>query len=558
MTRLTTPKIRRLVLVCCAVLVTVSLAVGPALGQTADGSAAIEDVTYSGNGSVSVPDAELVLWRSASHQFTVTVAAPTDTDTEVCLVVDQTGRGLGCERETVPGNATVSLGIDVGQWPTDATGEVTLDVVLRRPNQSTPIDVRSLNVTVLRTDGDPDDDGLASQREVSLGTNPLSQDTDGDGISDGLEVTTYDSSPLFADSDNDGLSDGVEIETYLTNPTRADTDRDGLLDSRERELGSSPFSRDSDGDGLSDTVEVNTYGTNATVADTDADGLDDGTELNTHQTNPRKGDTDGDGLSDALEVITYETEPGDPDTDDDGVLDGAEVNVHRTEPTTADTDSDGLDDGGEVHTAGTNPLNADTDGDGLSDGAEVDEYETNPLAVDTDGDGISDGEEVDIGTDSPGRGAGVVAVGVLLVLTAATAGFYWASGRVPGRRVVDSVRNRVRTTGRGLGRRGRRDESEEGQYGAPAHGSSVPDVDDDVPPEFLSNEKRVFRLLDEWDGPIRQSEIVEETGWSKAKVSRVLSKMETEGDITKLNVGRENLVTRPEDVPPGASPPFDS
>jgi len=44
------------------------------------------------------------------------------------------------------------------------------------------------------------------------------------------------------------------------------------------------------------------------------------------------------------------------------------------------------------------------------------------------------------------------------------------------------------------------------------------------------------------DGRMKQSHIVEATDWSKSKVSRVLSKKCEDGDITKLRVGRENLV----------------
>jgi len=77
----------------------------------------------------------------------------------------------------------------------------------------------------------------------------------------------------------------------------------------------------------------------------------------------------------------------------------------------------------------------------------------------------------------------------------------------------------------------------------------------DVPPEFLSNEDRVLALLDEHQGQMRQSAIVEKTDWSKSKVSRVLTDMESDGQIVKIGVGRGNIVARPEDVPPGAQSP---
>jgi len=42
---------------------------------------------------------------------------------------------------------------------------------------------------------------------------------------------------------------------------------------------------------------------------------------------------------------------------------------------------------------------------------------------------------------------------------------------------------------------------------------------------------------------MKQSEIVDATDWSKAKASRVLSRMEEEGELVRYRVGRENVVT---------------
>ncbi|MFB6304629.1 MAG: helix-turn-helix transcriptional regulator, partial [Haloferacaceae archaeon] len=75
--------------------------------------------------------------------------------------------------------------------------------------------------------------------------------------------------------------------------------------------------------------------------------------------------------------------------------------------------------------------------------------------------------------------------------------------------------------------------------------------------EAISNEERVLRVLDDHGGRMRQSDVVDETDWSKAKVSRVLSRMEEEGEVVKIDVGRENVVARPEEVPRGANPPFE-
>jgi uncharacterized membrane protein len=64
-------------------------------------------------------------------------------------------------------------------------------------------------------------------------------------------------------------------------------------------------------------------------------------------------------------------------------------------------------------------------------------------------------------------------------------------------------------------------------------------------PELLSDEERVEQLLREHDGRMKQSKIVEETRWSHAKVSQLLTSMEDEDRIEKLRIGRENLISLP-------------
>jgi len=43
------------------------------------------------------------------------------------------------------------------------------------------------------------------------GVNPTNPDTDGDGLSDGEEVNTYNTDPTNPDTDGDGLNDGEEV-----------------------------------------------------------------------------------------------------------------------------------------------------------------------------------------------------------------------------------------------------------------------------------------------------------------------------------------------------------
>lgn len=302
---------------------------------------------------------------------------------------------------------------------------------------------------------DTDCDGLSDAEEFSTvypgggKTDPNNPDSDGDGISDGVEVgrttavagSACTNPPLDADpstrtlptdndTDNDGIPDGAE-----------DQNRNGAIDTDE----SSPTSVDSDGDQIPDNIE-----------DADRDGVRDPGELN-----PANNDSDGDGIADGVEDINRngtvdagETNPLDTDSDDDTLADGAEDTNHdgvrqpyETDPRTADSDCDGISDGAEI-AAGTSPLDADTDNDGITDGVEtgvtgpvpntncpmvavdldpttmtsptdrdsdndglddgvedanqngrVDTGETDPNDNDTDNDGLPDGDEVRAGFD---------------------------------------------------------------------------------------------------------------------------------------------------------------
>ncbi len=61
-------------------------------------------------------------------------------------------------------------------------------------------------------DSDSDNDGLSNLSEAAAGTEPRSADTDGDRLSDYLEITVYGSDPFHFDTDRDGKPDGWEYE----------------------------------------------------------------------------------------------------------------------------------------------------------------------------------------------------------------------------------------------------------------------------------------------------------------------------------------------------------
>ena len=225
---------------------------------------------------------------------------------------------------------------------------------------------------------DTDNDGLSDGKEIELGTDLTVSDTDNDGLTDGSEVHNHSSDPLDNDTDDDYLNDSYEVDLG-TDPGDRDTDGDYLNDNSEVELGTDPLAIDTDDDGLSDGVEVN-RGTDPLDNDTDDDGLTDGYEEGYYYLNPFDRDSDDDGLNDSYEV-DLGTRPGDSDTDGDGLSDYSEIYVSNTDPTDRDTDDDGLNDGSEVNIHGTDPFHRDTDRDGMSDYDEV-ELGRNPKVPD--------------------------------------------------------------------------------------------------------------------------------------------------------------------------------
>ncbi|MES2642121.1 MAG: MYXO-CTERM sorting domain-containing protein [Myxococcota bacterium] len=168
---------------------------------------------------------------------------------------------------------------------------------------------------------DADRDGLTDMYEEMVGTDPNDDDTDDDGLVDGIEVWGLTGTdPRLSDSDVDGLLDGEE-----------DSDHDGAMDGGETH----PLVADSDGGGVDDGTEAR-FGTDP------LNGADDATDGDNGRV-----DSDGDGVTDSDER-GLQTDPFDADSDGDGLSDGEELYVTGTDPTAWDSDADGVRDGGEV------------------------------------------------------------------------------------------------------------------------------------------------------------------------------------------------------------------
>lgn len=116
-------------------------------------------------------------------------------------------------------------------------------------------------------DADDDNDNLSDEEEISLGTDPLDPDTDGDKARDGIDIFPLDAKEWRdsdqdglgdnndLDDDNDGLKDNDELFIFGTNPLNPDSDNDQLLDGEEINLGTNALKADSDGDGVIDSKD---------------------------------------------------------------------------------------------------------------------------------------------------------------------------------------------------------------------------------------------------------------------------------------------------------------
>lgn len=120
---------------------------------------------------------------------------------------------------------------------------------------------------------DTDNDGLLDAQERILGTNPLKRDSDGDKVSDAIEIGMDINAPQ--DSDHDMIIDALD----------PDDDNDGILTKNEDvNKDSSPINDDTDNDGVPNYLDAN----------------DDGDSKLTREEGGLK-DTDNDGILDYLD-----------------------------------------------------------------------------------------------------------------------------------------------------------------------------------------------------------------------------------------------------------------
>ncbi len=261
--------------------------------------------------------------------------------------------------------------------------------------------------------GDINNDRILNDGEIWTETNPLNQDSDLDGLNDGIEdanrngqLNALESSPVNPDSDADGLLDGEEDANHdgqiagdtsndrtgfpgeswtETDPLNGDTDGDGILDGDEDVDSNGLIAGDTNGNRVMEDAEMWTE-TNPLNSDTDADGIVDGTDGRwiSGTSYAWNVDLDNDNFINAL----------DRDSDGDALLDNSE---HSGLPTTnGDGNGDYVVNNGETW-INTSAYAFDSDGDTMPDNWEL-QYGLDPLdpsdgAADLDGGSLSNANE---------------------------------------------------------------------------------------------------------------------------------------------------------------------
>ena len=219
-------------------------------------------------------------------------------------------------------------------------------------------------------DQDIDGDLLDNIGEDEIGTDKFDEDTDGDGIIDGLDKFPLDPNE-WSDGDGDGCGDNSDEFPY-DDTECVDSDGDGYGDNYDRFPQDSSEWIDYDDDGFGDNSDTCP------------------TRFGLSLFPPGCPDRDGDGYSDSNDVF-----PSDPDdwldSDGDGYGDNSDLFPNNATDW-ADFDNDSYGDNRDAFPSNPNEWN-DTDGDTVGDNSDAFPLDATEW-LDSDGDGCGDNIDV--------------------------------------------------------------------------------------------------------------------------------------------------------------------
>lgn len=90
--------------------------------------------------------------------------------------------------------------------------------------------------------------------------------------------------------------------------------------------------------------------------------------------------------------------------------------------------------------------------------------------------------------------------------------------------------------------------SDAGQPQAEASTAQQEGDSDQPPPDLLSDEERVLRLLEEHGGRMKQQDLIDAVDWSRTKASDVVNEMHRNDQIELFRLGRENVLALPGEI----------
>ncbi|HKP58272.1 MAG TPA: OmpA family protein [Polyangiales bacterium] len=217
-------------------------------------------------------------------------------------------------------------------------------------------------VKVIGSGTDADSDGLTNTRECDIGSNLTNNDSDGDGVLDGVEA----SASTAPNTDNDGPIDILD----------PDSDNDGVNDGADQDRLNPNVCRDTDGDNCDDCVLT---GSNKSGGSPTGDGTDTDSDGKCNTGDP---DDDNDGVPDAMDSAPLNPNvcrDVDNDQCDDCILTGSNQSGGSPSGDGTDTDSDG----------NCNTGDPDDDNDGVPDAMDSDPLDPD-VCRDMDGDACDD------------------------------------------------------------------------------------------------------------------------------------------------------------------------
>jgi len=117
------------------------------------------------------------------------------------------------DKDKIPDFVELELGTNLEIRDTDEDGLTDYEEYIL--TNTDPLVYDSVTSDLSDADADCDEDGLSNIYEVKAGTDPQSEDTDTDTLSDNEEINVYGTSPLLEDTDEDTIFDADEIKLGL-------------------------------------------------------------------------------------------------------------------------------------------------------------------------------------------------------------------------------------------------------------------------------------------------------------------------------------------------------